>query len=205
MGEKRIIKLITHYLQPCHAILDVGCAAGNYIKQIAHQAGYCVGIDPLMETSLLNAKDNLASIRNTDVVLSVGETLPFRNESFDVFLCLSTLQHVHDEEVVLQEIRNCSKSNSILVVQVPITRGEQIAKGDARNFTYSSIQETLISHGFQILKLVPFGYTPRPVQKILHGASRISRSFTKFLIRMANLVLKFKPKNAAMVLIVAAF
>lgn len=204
MGGKKIFKIISKFIKPRDHVLDVGCGGAQFLKEFAPSVQLCLGIDPILETSLHLAKRNLKGIPNVFIILSTGENLPLRENDWDLILCLSTLQHVYDEKQVLKSIRYIAKNKSKIIIQVPLSSSQEIAKGYARNFDYHSIQEILKNSGFSIIKKIPYGFFPSPIGKLLHFISRISKSLTRFLIRLTNFFLIFFPKSASTIIIVSS-
>lgn len=50
------------------------------------------------------------------------EQLPFKNESFDFIMCLSSLQYIYDDKIVIQEFNRVLKKGGKVQITVPTSR-----------------------------------------------------------------------------------
>ncbi|MHA1410820.1 MAG: class I SAM-dependent methyltransferase [Candidatus Odinarchaeia archaeon] len=101
-------------------ILDIGCGTGITSKYFLDKGHIVVGVDvscPMM---------GFAVRKSVDGVIADFREMPFRDESFEVVLSISTLQWVWGssrEEVidqyakVIKEIRRVSKPNAVIGIQ----------------------------------------------------------------------------------------
>jgi len=91
------------------SILEVGCSPAVAIHSLG-QAHLRVGIDPL-------ASEWGHYYRNsTNHIQGMGEYLPFKDETFEVVLCINVLDHVQNPSTVLKEIQRCLKKGGTLVL-----------------------------------------------------------------------------------------
>ncbi len=96
-------------------VLSVGCALAAELQLLKKRGFITVGLDP--ERSFLlegNARDNA-----DDFIQAVGESIPLRDDSFDLVLLFEVLEHVMKPEAVLEAISRVLKPNGILFVTVP--------------------------------------------------------------------------------------
>jgi SAM-dependent methyltransferase len=100
---------------PCGRVLDLGCAFGFATKMLARKGYETVGVD--------NSSQYIARARRRhpkgEYILSSAESLPLENASFDGVLFLDVLEHVTNEEAVIQEIRRVLKPGGTLILSVP--------------------------------------------------------------------------------------
>jgi len=94
-------------------ILDAGCGAGHllhYLTQDTGGAGY--GIDQ-SETAL-----SLASQRFPDHVYSRQNitAIGFKDASFDRIVCFNVIEHISDQDAVLEEIKRLLKPDGRLII-----------------------------------------------------------------------------------------
>ncbi|MDH5733499.1 MAG: class I SAM-dependent methyltransferase [Candidatus Bathyarchaeota archaeon] len=92
-------------------ILEIGCAIHSAVHTI-EGAYEKVGIDPLANTF------GPAYPRCAEHIQGRGEELPFKDETFDVIMCLNTLDHTQNPYKVLKEIRRCLKRTGTLLFYV---------------------------------------------------------------------------------------
>lgn len=179
-------------------ILEVGCGTGAFITALAKDGRECHGVDPLLVLSLAEAKKK-AKKEKTETFLcrAVGEHLPYENETFDLLLCLSTLQHVFNQEETLREIRRTLKSNGKLLISVPTTKNirtlfrEIVPKHFTAGFNLTTIRKLLSYEGFQILEMKGSGFFPPFLNKSLkvcHAlfGEAITRNAIEVLDKIAN-------------------
>jgi SAM-dependent methyltransferase len=103
-------------VRPERVALDLGCAQGILSYFARKKGGFWVSADEDM-TNLEIAKDML----ETDLVQLSGEALPFKSQSYDLVLCLDYLEHVENDDGVLQEIERVLKKGGQLVLVTPHT------------------------------------------------------------------------------------
>jgi len=157
-------------------VLDVGCGTGSCLIVLSRAGRRCYGIDPSRSVSLKPAKERAVK-ENVSIFLcqGVGEFLPLKNGSFDLVLCISTLQHVGDQRITLQEIRRALKSAGLLLISVPTVKniGTLFREGEipsyfTKGFEIRSLQKILIDGGFRILSLKGCGFFPPFTKRLFH-------------------------------------
>lgn len=94
-------------------LLDVGCGTG-YTFHALKQFGKVYGVD--IETSAIAFCKERGF---TNVHLTNGTKLPFRDNFFDVVTCLDVLEHIKDELPALLEMRRVLKPNGHLIIFSP--------------------------------------------------------------------------------------
>ena|SRR5947209_1782070 len=83
--------------------LDVGCGGGLLAEEFARVGWRVTGVDP-SEPSLKTARAHaLQSGLDIEYLCATGESLPFRDETFDVVYCCEVLEHVDDVDRVIAE------------------------------------------------------------------------------------------------------
>jgi len=97
--------------------LDVGCGVPSALYLVDAQTK--VGIDPLMDF-LHHAPLHHRCGKEHSWLRAVGESLPFREEIFDIVLMSNVLDHVDDPLVTLKEIRRVMKRGGSLILTVDV-------------------------------------------------------------------------------------
>ena len=206
-----IAKTALAYRSKRDYVLDVGCGGGGLIINLAKEGTECCGIDPLREASLLRAKEN-ANKENVKLHLcqAVGECLPFKKNSFNMVLLLSTLQHVNDQNRVLAEIREVLKTNGILLASVPTSknistlfREAKKPKHFTRNFSLAEFKQILKDSDFDIIRIRGGGFFPPFSFKALYICHYpFGDKVTRKIIEWSNFFAEAMPATAGSVLAV---
>ena len=93
-------------------IIDVGCGQGKYFRYF-NDSSLKVGGDVSIEM-LRICKEDFPGVK---CVVLEGESLPFKDESFDIVLCTRTLQHIKNQKLFLEELtRITSPQGHILLL-----------------------------------------------------------------------------------------
>ena len=109
--------------------LDLGCNKGNFTQFLANRLrGITIGADISkldLRRAKLSARLNAAyqgcnSSVSIDFVCCDMTLLPFRENSIDLVVCVSVLEHALDIETVVKEIANSIVEKGILVAGYPI-------------------------------------------------------------------------------------
>jgi SAM-dependent methyltransferase len=95
-------------------ILDMGCGNGESTKYL-QDAGFggCFGVDP---------SERLVSLsRARNLIVGKGQSLPFKQGSFDCVLVIGVLHHLSrfDLPIVIREIKRCLSKRGILAICEP--------------------------------------------------------------------------------------
>lgn len=112
--DPRIVeRILTQYeVRPStRPVLDVPCGTGR-LRPVLERAGLrYVGLD--LSASMLGE-----ALRpgNPDLVLGAIESLPFRNDSFDLVLCCRLLHHLHEPEDIRRAVRELVRVSERLVI-----------------------------------------------------------------------------------------
>ena len=116
-ASRRVRELLERF-QPIHAdasVIEVGSGAHGLIFYFDSKLG--IGVDPLA-ASYLNLFPHWQ--RCTQTVAAVGESLPFRDRSFDVVLCDNVVDHAESPSKIVQELVRILKPGGLLYFTVNI-------------------------------------------------------------------------------------
>jgi len=143
-------------LKPNDKILDIGCGPCGMIN--CFDIGERYGLDPLIDYYL----SNFDMPRETKWVRGIGESLPFKDEHFDVVIATDTLDHVEEPGKVLAEIKRVLKEGGFLFLTINIyTQCIKLIKSthktlgigspaELHTFTAKRIEQLLHRLGFRI-------------------------------------------------------
>lgn len=152
---KRGLKFIEKY-QKSGKILDVGCAAGFFLKIAKDNGWNVVGVEP--NSWLCEYGNHLYNMKNIPATL---ERAKFEDSSFDVSTLWDVLEHVPDPCSTLKEINRVTKLGGYIVVSYP-NFGSVLAKISGRKwwfllshhlyyFTPKTLKNLLAKEGFKII------------------------------------------------------
>lgn len=139
-------------------ILEIGGGATPMIGHILKGERYA--LDPLMKVFL--KKFNLPN--NIKYLKGKGENLPFKKNFFDVIIITNVIDHVHNYQTVLKEIRKVLKPSGVVYLSVDCNMyllkkyrdlRETLGYGDPCHpytFTLKSAMKALKYCGFSITK-----------------------------------------------------
>jgi ubiquinone/menaquinone biosynthesis C-methylase UbiE len=95
-------------------VLDVGCASGYMISQIAKEfpkAKY-FGVD-VYDQAILYGKSKYPEI---NFKTAFADNLPFKNNFFDAIIFYETIEHVEDPLKTLRELKRVLKKDGVLIL-----------------------------------------------------------------------------------------
>jgi SAM-dependent methyltransferase len=94
-------------------ILDLGAGAGGVSVALASEPRYRVtAVDIVMNPDLVE-------LRNCDYAIASGDTLPFKDQTFDAVLCLETIEHLPKPKPAAREMMRILKSGGLVMITTP--------------------------------------------------------------------------------------
>jgi SAM-dependent methyltransferase len=142
-------------------VLDLGCGVGHFLEWLSgRRPGHYYGLD-LSVTSVGRARQRNPALR---LIVGDGESLPYRDGSFDRVTCLGTAHHFFDADSALREIHRILAPGGILCLYEPaatilttalrhLVLRHHAAESPAdhackHDFTVSRIRSLLLAAGF---------------------------------------------------------
>jgi SAM-dependent methyltransferase len=193
-------------------ILDLGCGTGNYIVALSKDDYVCFGIDPLLETSLYEARRKAKKREaNINLIQGVGEALPLPKDFFNIVLCFSTLQHVAHQNKTLFEIKRVLKNDGILLTSVPLYRNIfNLYKNHKKPlyvtkfFSLKDLKLMLTKNDFDIFKIRGCGFFPPFMNACLFILYHLSgEKIIRFFLTFFDVFAKMFPSTASSVIILS--
>lgn len=165
----KTLEIISRY-KPSGSLLDVGCAAGRFLRN-ARQYGYNVfGVEP-NKVLADHAKENF----NLSVVNDFLRNGSFPDHSFDIICLADTLEHLPFLKESLEIARTKLNNDGILVIKQPLTYNaslfnaclalNMLLKHDKYSanppshlweFTASSLKKFLLQNNWEIIHWLVF-------------------------------------------------
>lgn len=176
LNSEAIVKKAIGVSSRNDSVLDVGCGTGSYLIALSKEGRGCYGIDPSRDVSLEPARKRAVKEKvSVFLCQGVGEFLPFKSGCIDVVLCISTLQHVGDQGMTLQEIRRVLKSSGLLLISVPtiknistLFREANVPSYFTKGFDIRGFKNILVDGGFRILNMKGCGFFPPFTNRFFH-------------------------------------
>jgi 27-O-demethylrifamycin SV methyltransferase len=150
--------------QPLYGdILEAGTGKGHFALELA-KAGYSFTTFDISETEQVFAKLNLRYFgldKQVDFRIENGETLSFKDKSFDVVFSVNTLHHLTNPHKVIDELlrvlsfegklvlSDFTKEGLALMDKIHASEGN---KHEVGKTTLADIEEYLIGKGFRITR-----------------------------------------------------
>lgn len=146
-------------------LLDVGCGGGYLLKEADKAGMETYGID-ISKKAIEKAK--LRST-NSKLIVGVAEKLPYKNNGFDVVVCLGSLEHFLNPKKSLQEMKRVLKKDGLVCIVLPnkwaidaifegAFRGVELSHGQEleRFYSYHEAHQLLTSSNLHIVKALPY-------------------------------------------------
>lgn len=135
-------------------ILEIGCGAGGMLGPLG-SFGNVTGIDISQEYM------EFCKQRGHDrVVTGSGYALPFRDDSFDMVALFDVIEHIDDDQKVLEEVRRVLKPGGQVFISVPayqfmFSQNDRVAH-HLRRYTAGRLNAVLTRAGLRPKKTTYF-------------------------------------------------
>jgi 2-polyprenyl-3-methyl-5-hydroxy-6-metoxy-1,4-benzoquinol methylase len=120
-----IDRLIRPHLGAGSRLLEVGCGAGNLLVQASVPGSYPVALDLSMQalTFVRSRFEELSSTPGTPngfaCAQAIGESLPWKDESFDCILMSEVIEHLEKPQISVREAVRVLRHGGRLLVTTP--------------------------------------------------------------------------------------
>lgn len=145
------------------AILDIGCATGQFLNYMSEHGWNCTGIEP-------DEKTRARAVAEYGLQVYPEEKLnDFNPASFDVITMWHVLEHVSDLNGRMNQLKNLLKPGGVLIIAVPncdsydAKKYRQFWAGydlprHLYHFAKSDIKLLSEKHGFTIVNILPMKF-----------------------------------------------
>jgi len=104
-------------------ILDVGCGPMFMAYPLLQRStSQYVGVDILSSAALRKYKHTFKNLGmgSLEVIRASAQSLPFRNGTFDLLLCLDVLEHLEEPKKASAEMNRTAESGASILVSLPL-------------------------------------------------------------------------------------
>jgi SAM-dependent methyltransferase len=113
-GQERRLEMVRRFVDlDDAAILDVGCGIGTYVRAFRAFSDDVHGLEVEPE------RVAEASLELPNIVLGVGEALPFPDDRFDLVFSNEVIEHVADDRATAAEMVRVTKPGGAIVAFAP--------------------------------------------------------------------------------------
>jgi arsenite methyltransferase len=185
-------------LRPNIVGLDVGCATGFPLFELAHVHGpssHFTGIDPWAPAiKRAERKLNVYGLKNVDLHVGDGADMPFDDESFDLITSNLGINNFDDPAAVLRECFRVARPGARIVLTTNLTghlaefydlfraatpeHAEAITRQEQHRGTRQSVEQQLTDAGFSIRKVVEDQFFAR----FANGTAMFKHSLVQFFV-----------------------
>lgn len=99
-------------------VLDVGCGPGQYTAELANQVEFVFAAEPY-EASYQEAQRLNSTRQNVQLYFGPIESAPIKNESFDLAISLTTVEHMPNARLSMEQVMGALKAGGILYLTAP--------------------------------------------------------------------------------------
>ena len=148
--------------RPGFRVLDIGCGQGDNLKRLVRYGGQVIGIEPSIERA-----HRAATIAPT--AAAVGESIPFKDSSFEMIYISHVLHHANDLDAVLDEVQRLLTPGGLLFVietidDSPLMRLARRIEPSwdddevLNRFRFKDLEQAFEQHGFELLRGEKFNW-----------------------------------------------
>ena len=119
-------------------ILDVGAGHGDFADIFEGRQYYSLDIVPYAEV---------------DLVVDLGQTIPFKKDTFDAVVLMNVLEHVYENRKLLQNIAKIVKPGGKVILTVPFLLKVHQAPFDFSRVTPYYLKNMAAEAGFTVVKM----------------------------------------------------
>jgi len=112
MGYNRLLDFLTMRTNPKSSLLDVGCAAGLFVKEASNRGFRATGCD-YSETAIAYGKNHFG----VSIIRSVAEEIDSPDDQYDVVTILHVIEHLPEPLKVLRELRRVLKPGGLVLIE----------------------------------------------------------------------------------------
>jgi ubiquinone/menaquinone biosynthesis C-methylase UbiE len=158
-------------VQPDDAVLDVGCADGYFLQEMAKCSPFAkgVGVD-LSKDAVESARKTGAKFPQLSFIPASAADLPFDDRSFEKILVNEVIEHVPDDGAVFAEVARVAKQGALVYMTAPNDFSEMLGlfhaycrrmdrlEGHLRRYTKRAFVTRAAEFGFDLVNFEYSGF-----------------------------------------------
>lgn len=145
-------------------VLDIACGEGYGSRLLANNAASVIGVD-IDESTIKKAKEKYQA-GNLRFIVSSATSTPLPAHSFDLLVSFETLEHLNEQELLLQEYKRLLKPEGLLILSTP-DKAEYSDKTGYRNPYH---KKELYKEEFDQLLRQYFSHVQLLTQSVCHSS-----------------------------------
>jgi 2-polyprenyl-3-methyl-5-hydroxy-6-metoxy-1,4-benzoquinol methylase len=101
-------------------VLDIACGEGYGANLMADIAAAVTAVD--IDAAVIEKARIKYTKRNLSFVSCAATTTPFASQSFDIITCFETIEHLEEQDNLMQELKRLLKPDGLLFISTPDKR-----------------------------------------------------------------------------------
>lgn len=152
-------------------VLDFGCGSGNLLVRLLQKGYNCLGVDSsAMAVSFLQKRLIGSDLKGqVALVKSTEKLLPASKEKFDAVILGEVLEHLINDQLVVNKIYCVLKKSGICIVSVPAHTSlwdiSDNYAGHIRRYEAAQLKTLFEQAGFKVERVYYWGF---PLSRIWH-------------------------------------
>jgi len=156
-------------------MLDAGCGTGQMLKTL-QKRGDAVGLDISPEAIAFAASRGAENL-----VLGTVASPPFPDGTFDVALALDVIEHVDDDQALLEGLRKLVKPNGFVIITVPAFQSlwsdHDVINRHCRRYRSGQLGERIEASGLEIDRITYCNTSLFPLVCLVRWGQRLVQLF----------------------------
>ncbi|HEX55170.1 MAG: hypothetical protein DRO95_00165 [Candidatus Altiarchaeales archaeon] len=136
-------------------VLDIGCGPASILKILSDKGCNCYGVDISIK-QLKRARNT----RNTIFLVGDAENLPFKDNIFDITICMDVIQYLESYNTLLDEMYRVTRDGGLIFVStlnkmsiVSIMKRMLMRRDSVREYTPMRLLSDIRNKGFDVIEV----------------------------------------------------
>jgi len=171
-------------------ILDIGCGVGDFTIMFAKKGAEVYGID-ISKEAINIAKERASNLNNAIFMVGKVETMNFPDETIDLILSVTVLQHIPDNAfpLAVKNIVRCLKNDGYLIIFESVKQKKK-APAFIIYRSEKDYEEAFRREGCILIRKVGYPNIGVRATQIFNRALKIIARLLKLKVSLSDLVSK---------------